>query len=218
MPKPPPIEYFMLRAPTPKPLLGDAVAALTKLGLTEINFDLIADVPAYKSRNNPEISSIEYLRTWIADHPTFRANNAVKHFLADGRTKGNAYPALSALVNEGVLKKLAPGQYSRADIKHLANPKKKDKEKPKPKEHDTSHPDFVLRAARRNHGRFNTAWMKRAFERDGRTPAATSPTLSSMLTKKLIKRVGEGEYVLAEAKPKPNGKLDTPVAAEASNG
>ena len=63
MPKPPPIEYFMLRAPTPKEMLGEAVAALTKLGLNEVHFDLMTDVPAFakNAKTTHDIKAVDFL-------------------------------------------------------------------------------------------------------------------------------------------------------------
>lgn len=70
---------------------------------------------------------------------------------------------------------------------------------------EVSHSSFILRQASRNHGRFNTAWMKKQFEKDGRKWGAVSPTIAPLLKQKLLKRVGEGEYVLMVMKDKGDG-------------
>jgi hypothetical protein len=210
MPSPPPAESFRVTTTVPKELLGEAIAALTKLGLNDVAFDLVTDVRTY-AKNPPGIST-GVIEKWVEDHPTFRALDVVKHFRETGRGNGTAaYPALAILVEKGFLKKLSPGNYARADIKHLAAPKKA---APKPGKHDPQdrreidHREFVLKLARRNHGRFNTPWLKREFEKDARKASAVSPTLARLLHLKKIKRVGEGEYVLlnkavTRKKPKP---------------
>jgi len=227
MPKPPPVEYFECVCRMPVLTAGPIMAMLTKIeGLDVSAPHLVSEVKAY-SRNtavtgsNPEMGTKAFLTEWSKANPTFKASDAVKALRADGRGGGSAaYPALNALVEDGTLKKLSPGQYSRADVKHLPAPKKA-KKNPTPDRREVDHRTFLLRAASRNHGRFNTSWMKAQFEKDERTPGNVSPTIAVLLKKKAIKRVGEGEYVLMQkaaspkkAEPKTNGAAVV-TAAEA---
>jgi hypothetical protein len=126
MPKPPPIEYFMLSAPTPKAMLGEAVAALTKLGLSEVHFELMTDIPAF-ARNNSghEVKATDFLEAFIADHPTFSQKDVTAAFKADGRLPSASYYAMTKLLEQGSIKKLDDyGNYSRTDVKHIEAPKK----------------------------------------------------------------------------------------------
>lgn len=204
MPKQPPVEYFKLSYVIAKPDLGEEVAGLIRRGRTDIHYDLVTDVPAFAQRKNHEVKSEDFLAAWVVDHPTFKAIEVVKYFEANGRTKGAAYPTLGVLVEKGVLKKLGPGDYSRADVKHLAAPKKKAKtaKTAKTARRAVSNAEFLLRHARRKHGRFSSAYLKHQFEKDGRTTTSVGPCLNELMNDRKIKRVGDGEYVLlAKATP-----------------
>ena len=234
MPKPPPVEYFMLRAPTPKELLGEAVAALTKIGLTEVNFDLMTDVPAFASRTNHTIKAEAFLEQWMADHPTFRAVEAIRAFKADGRTPGAGYTALRVMSADGRLTKLGEGMYSLPGVKQIAAPKKstaKQTEKAKPKitrvHHDVDHREFILRYARQHNGRFSLAKIRDYFEKHNRKSSSVGGAINVLKERKLIKLLGDGEYVLLSkamaAKPQPepaklNGAEPVTTTEETANG
>ncbi len=198
MPKPPPVEYFECICRMPVLTAGPIMAQLSKMeGLDVSAPHLVTEIKTFRQNavnTHPQVSSRDYLLEWIKDHPTFRAKEAVAHFNADGRSKNSAYPVLSAAVEEGILKKLGPGEYSRADVKHLPAPKKAKKQVQVRR--DVDHPTFLLRNASRNHGRFNTSWMKAQFEKDGRKAGNVSPTIAKLMKLKQIKRVGDSEYVL----------------------
>ena len=112
----------------------------------------------------------------------------------------SAYHSLTKLVDDGTLKKIGEGMYSRTDVKHLAAPKKA--KKPTQDRREIDHRTFLLRTASRNHGKFTTSKMKEWFDKDGRKPGNVSPTIAALMKKKQIKRVGDSEYVLAKASPK----------------
>jgi hypothetical protein len=219
MAKPPPEEFFEITVKCPKNLMGDTMSMLTKLGLSDVHFNLVEATKSFTRNANPEVSSIDFLTAWTSEHPTFKAREAVKAFRDDGRGNGStAYHTLTALVKDGVLKKLDEGRYSRADVKALVAPKKTTKQVQVHR--DVDHRTFLLRAASRNHGRFSTSWMKAQFEKDGRIPGNVSPTIATLMKKKALKRVGDSEYVLpAKAAPKKtevktNGNaaaIETPV-------
>ena len=201
MPKTETVERFKVTAEVGVADFGPAMVLLAQIpGLKVTGSELVTDVRAFGRRNIPEISGIEFLRTWIADHPTFRALDAVKHFEADGRSGSVTYPSMKALVKEGVLKKLGPGQYSRADIKHIEPPKKKKRVASEPrKQFDKRGEDVILTYARRNHGRLNTTKLIELFEKEGRARNSVYASINGLLQEKLVKRVGEsgsGQYVL----------------------
>jgi hypothetical protein len=227
MPKAPPVEYILLKVPCPLERLGNAIAALSKLDLHGFETEVVTVVPAFAKRANHEVSSEDVLLEWIKTHPTFKAIEAVRHFEQNGRTKGSTYPALGVLVEKGVLKKLDPGNYARTDVKHLAGPKKSEKkEKPATaNRYEVSHVDFILRYARRNHGRFAVAKVKDAFEKDKRYRDSVSTAINTLIERKQAKRVALGEYVLLNdaAKKKAVAKKEAPQqpnneTAEVTNG
>lgn len=213
MAKLPPIERFRVTTFVPKELLGEVMAALTRLGLNEVSFDLVADVPSFARNAKPEVPNTEFLAAWVAEHPTFKAVEAVRAFEADGRSKTQTYPAIATLVEKGILTKLGPGEYSRADVKHLPAPKTSTKTPSQSiNKYAISNGDFILRCARRSHGRTSTTSLRKLFVADKRVSSSISPTLNSLVRAKQIKRVGEGEYVLlakaAKAKPEKPPKLN----------
>jgi hypothetical protein len=215
----------MLSAPTPKAMLGEAVAALTKLGLSEVHFELMTDVPAF-ARNNSghEIKATDFLEAFIADHPTFSQKDVTAAFKADGRLPSASYYAMTKLLEQGSIKKLDDdGNYSRADIKQIEAPKKeKTKEKPARDHFDVDHREFILRYARQHNGRFSLAKLREHFVKNKRKPASIGGAVHYLLTtKKAIKALGGGEFVLvSKAEPKtkkPAAKLngaDEPATTE----
>ena len=214
MPKPLPVQRFRISCEVDVANLGPVLVQLAQIAdLTVTGSEVVTDVRTYKQQRKTghTVKAEDFLTEWLADHPTFRALDIIQHFRADGRTDGAGYTALRTLLEKKLLKKLGPGQYSRADVKHLPAPKKKTKPK---KQHDVPAHAFTLRAASRNHGRFNSHWLKRQFEADGRHPSGTGPVINRLLNDKAIKRVGDGEYVLLQ-KTKPVKKTNSGIAPEA---
>jgi hypothetical protein len=206
MTKAPPVQTFEISCEVEVHNLGPAMVALAHIeGLTVTGSKLVTTVKSFK-QNSPKtdhhIKAEDYLTTWMADHPTFRAREAVKHFKADGRTSGACYTALRVMSSDGRLRKLGEGMYQRPDIKALAKlPKLRDKKAAKPKRlHDIGGGDFALRLMSRNHGKMSSSTMKGHFEKDGRSPTGVGPVLSKLLEDKRIKRVGEGLYELTPKK------------------
>lgn len=221
------VDRFKITAECEAPEMGLIIAQLTKMGLTNLHFELVTDVLAYRQKANHDIKAADFLTEWIKDHPTFKAIEACKHFEANGRTKGSAYPALSDLVEAGILKKLDdPGHYARADVKAIAPPKKGKKAKaaaPTQEKYAIPNHDYILRLAkRRKNGLFTRALMRTHFEKDGRPPGSVAPALSTLMERKQIIRISGGNYQVADmvppkAKTNGNGKTSEPVA-EAANG
>jgi ribosomal protein S25 len=182
------------------------MATLTKLGMTNLHYELITDVQNFRQKSSHDIKGQDFLTAWIADHPTFAAKEAVNAFRADGRHEAGAYTALRALTEEGVLKKLSPGNYSRTDVKAIAAPAKKakaTKSKAKAKgatkkKSAGTHLDFIERIGRRHKGgEFTSIRVKELFEKDGRPVSSVDPTLRAMAEKGTIKHTGKGEWKIA---------------------
>jgi hypothetical protein len=224
MPKPPPIERFKVATVCDKAILGEVIAALTKMGLDNITFDLVTEVVTFRNNSG---GTGELLQAWVNDHPTFKAIDAARHFEANGLTRGSCYPALRALVEKGILKKLSPGNYAHANVKHIEGPKKEKKTrvaKSPPKTFDKRGEDVIITYAKRNHGRFNTAKLVEIFTSEGRAQNSVYASIDALIKHKQAKRVGDkgsGQYVLlskatkpkATPKPKPSK-----VAAPVTNG
>lgn len=214
MAKLPPVDYYRLTVNRiAVPDLGPLCVLLTKAGYLDFAPELVTEVKSFAQKTNHETKAADFLKTWIPDHPTFKAKEAVNAFAADGRTAGAAYSGLRDLVVEGVLKKLGEGNYARTDVKSIAGPKKKDKPSNYSKRYEVPHADFILRLAKRSHGRIARAKLKEAFAKDGRNDTSVGTAIKSLLDTKQIRRVGEGEYELVT---KPEKKKPPP--AKAANG
>jgi hypothetical protein len=227
MPKQQTSERFMISCEAEHTQLGGIVAQLTKMGLTNIKFELVSDVRSF-ARNTPPkdgITNIDFLRAWTDTHPTFKAIEAQRYFREAGRPP--VYPSIRYLIDEGVLKKLGPGDYSRTDVKHIAPPKTKTKVATKAKKHqpsfDLSAEETLLRIGRRNHGRFTSELAKKHFAVLGRAPTGVGPCINKLMKAGLIKRGATGSYSLTakamagpkgKTKTKANGAMPPPVADE----
>jgi hypothetical protein len=205
--------------------LGVVIADLAKREIFDIRPELITDVVTFNRKTSHAVKAEDFLIDWMADHPEFRARDAIAHFREAGRTDGSGHTALRVLCEKKLLRKLGEGRYSAIAVKHQPKGlKAARKAAAKQTRHEVDHRTFILRTASRNHSRFNTAWMKKQFTADGRKWAAVSPTIAALLKRKLIKRVAESEYVLLEkakkaAKKKPvtNGAF-IPEVVEAAHG
>lgn len=221
MPKLEAIERFRISIETDVSNLGPIMAQLAKMeGATVTGNELITDVRRFVQRDVNGIKAQDFLAAWIKDHPTFTTSDAASAFEADGRNKTSIYGALKALTEKGVLKKLTEGNYARADVKHIAAPKKKRVAKGPPKTFDKRGEDVVLSYAKRNHGRFNTAKLVEIFEREGRARNSVYASIDALIKQRVVKRVGskgEGQYVLLNKpapKPKPKPIVVNGHAAE----
>lgn len=204
---------------------GKFIALLTKEGVERLKHELITDVITFrnKPRTSHDTTGEVFLTAWIANNPTFRAREAIAAFKEDGRTAGAGYTALRTLTENKVLKKLGEGQYSRADVKHIAGPKKKAKEaKPVATQEKYTIPnhDLVVRLAkRRKEGKFTSMQIKEGFAKDGRPTTSVAPAITVCVERKLVQRLGDGEYQLIEMMPpKANGNGSHINEGVATNG
>jgi hypothetical protein len=223
MPKTPPVNEFDI---TVRHVLPDRLGALLEIlavaGYADIATNMVTTQLTFGQRTVHEVKSEDFLLEWMKDHPTFEARELIKHFRDNRRTDGAGYTAVRVLVEKGLLKKLGPGRYSRADIKAISPPKHLKASSPKHHKaklqrdfFEVTHREFILRIARQNHGRFNVANMKERFKKDGRKPSSISGALGILVIKKKIKSMGDGEYVLlakggTKPKPEPEPKLKKP--------
>jgi hypothetical protein len=188
--------------------LGAVMAALAKIGIRDVQTELVTDVITFNKRVTHDTNAENFLREkWLPDHPTFKAKEAVTFFDLHGRTAGAAYTALRMLTQSGELKKLGEGNYARKDVKQLAAPKKKTvaakaREKAatrKPHGNGKSNPQFALDFAAKHGGQLVRADVMKAMEKVGRNNSGTSAMLRNLIEQKKIEHVSEGIYKLASS-------------------
>jgi hypothetical protein len=199
MAKAPPVQTFEISCEVEVQNLGPAMVALAHIeGLTVTGSKLVTTVKSFarNERSTHTVKAEDFLIDWIADHPEFQAKEAVRHFVADGRTSGACYTALRVLSEKKLLRKLGEGRYTTLAAKHQP---KKAKDEPR-KHKEVGGPDFALRLMSRAHGRISSITLKKHFDADGRAASGVSGVIQKLLKAKQIKRVGEGVYELTPKK------------------
>lgn len=231
MTKKPPetVDRFRVSCDVPPGGLESLMAALIKMGMKNLHYELITDVLNYKRRAF-DTNAREFLRQWIADHATFTRAEVVAHFKSGGRTEGSGSTALERLCEEKLIKPLGGGNYQRADVKALTAPKKPKAQlnrrtgKPvadKQRRYDVSNMDFVL-ARVRSRKKFTSAEIENYFKANGRQPQSVSPVLNKLIALHKVKRLSPGQFTIVKgkprvSKPKLNGAA-APTAEVAANG
>ncbi|MHC2536967.1 hypothetical protein [Bradyrhizobium diazoefficiens] len=209
------IEYFnLLVRRIPKELLGDVMGDLAKRGLTEVLPELVTDVLSYKNRQQHDTKATDFLAAWVAEHPTFTQKDVTKLFKEQGRTTAAAYYALKQLNEQRVIKKLDDnGNFTRADVKHIAAPKEK-AAKPKKitrERHEVDHREFILGYARQHAGHCSAPKLRDYFTKHKRNPNSVGGALNWLVQNKKLKLLGEGEYLLlTKGGAKPQAKKAAP--------
>jgi hypothetical protein len=220
-------EFFRLTVNRlPPSLLGDVMADLVKRGITEISHELVTEALTFKNNKQHETTGAELLEPWTVENPTFRARDVAKFFQEHGRTGAGSHFAIKSLVEKGVLRKLDEnGHYARTDVKAIEGPKaKKKKDKPAKIErerHEIDHREFILRYMRQHGGRASRQKLMAYFEAHDRKPTSVGGALNMLIQKKMLKQLGEGEYVLLTkggAKPAPKKIAPKKTAPKKSNG
>jgi hypothetical protein len=203
-------DRYQIHAETSLEQMGFVVAALTRMGLLNIGYELITDIHAYKKgaeRKVHGVNALDFAKEWIKEHATFKASELVKACEGDGRSSGTAYGSLRDLVKAKVLRKLGPGNYQRTDVKALEAPAK-----PKSKRGTSNAPydvpnKTVISKWVGNKSRFKLADLTAHFLSIGRNPKSVSPIVTKMMQAKFIKAVGFGEYVVKKKEIKVKNKL-----------
>jgi hypothetical protein len=185
--------------------LGELVAVVTKMGFTQTRHELVTDVISFKTNRQHDVKAEDFLLAWIEEHPTFRARDPVKYFEENGRTAGSCYTAIKILAEKKALKKLGDGNYARAGIKAIAAPKvERD-------HHEVDHREFILRYGRQHQGKMTRVKLMAHFEAHGRKPVSVGGALNWLAKYKMIKLLGDGEYMLtAKGSAKPPGPKEEP--------
>ncbi len=213
MAKQPPLpDRFRITCETSENEMGVLIAQLTRMGFSNISFELITDIPTFK-RNAPgghEQSATDLVLAWIADNPTFNARDLSRLFKEAGRNSGGAYYVLNKLVDAGTIIDLGNRNYQRADVKAIEAPTAADKTEGAPRKFATRGEDEILKFARKHGGKFNTSQIVALFEQQGRARNSVYASANALMANKMIKRVGEsgsGDYVLLAKGRSPNIKM-----------
>jgi hypothetical protein len=232
------IDRFRIIAEAAAAEMGPIIAQLSRMGLTNISFELITDVVNFKQNVKHDVTATDFLAGWLAEHPTFSQKDVTKMFKENGRTSAAGYYAMKQLNEAHVIKKLDDnGNYSRADVKHIEAPKEKaakpaKEQKPEPKRvmHEVDHREFILRYMRSHGGRASAPKLRDYFTKHQRKTTSVGGALNWLARTKMIKLLGEGEYLLltkggakspaktpAKEEPKLNGAVPQ-TETEATNG
>jgi len=201
MAKPPPEERFRVVCNhVAKEKLGDVMAALAKLDINDVSFDLVTDVKMFNKRITHDLKAEDFLKQWIADgHAEFKASDAVTYFDLHNRTAGAAYTALRTLVEKKELRKVGKAQYgpplkllTHHKPKKAKATKKQDRSAPR---HTTSNAAYLISWANKFHGGvINRAKAIGALRQAHRSSAGISSTLRDLQADGRIERMEEGVY------------------------
>jgi len=226
---------FKITAEISSEKMGDLLATLTIMGLENINYELITDIINFKGKIVHEISSADLAKTFVEQNPTFRAVDITKYFMENGRTKGAGYPALQKLVEAKIVRRIAPGQYQRADVRAIAPPTPATTEQASKQVKETktaekkphartgiAPPRFEITGADavwnfiKNRKKFTMKELAASFEEQGRNAHSVSPLVTKLGQAKKVRPLGDGVYeVLKNTKPDTPAKKTTKPKAKA---
>lgn len=193
MAKPPETtELFRIHADTSPDQMGHVLAALARMNVTNIGYELVTEVATFRQKQSHDVSGEKFLAEWVMEHPTFRANEVIKHFEAGGRTAGTAYTAIRTLTEKDIIKKSSPGHYQRADVKALAPPATG--------RHEISNKDLVWKAVG-NSKKITAAEVTKVFDEHKRPENTATSTLSKLVKDGELKRLDKGQYEVIGRKP-----------------
>lgn len=210
MPKEPEtIDRMLIVAEAPSlEMVGAGLAALTKLGFTNVNFKVVTDVLKYKSRTVHEVTANEFAAEFVKQNARFKLPDLTAAFKAAGRAPTNAYDAVKKLVKARVVAKNGE-EYVRVEAlpapKKAAKPAKPAKAaKPKRGQHgpyEVSNRVLIERAIRgRKH--ISVVELREVFAGEKRPEKSISPLLTKLVQEKRIKPTGTGTYDVVQKKPK----------------
>ena len=103
--------------------LGVVLAALARLGIINVTYELVTDILAYKVAPRVfDMTSLDLARTFINSHHTFKSRELTRVFEQEGRSAPVGYSAIKKLLELGELRKLGSGAYQSTAVKALAPP------------------------------------------------------------------------------------------------
>ena len=242
------VDRFEIVASVSKDQLGHVMAALITAGIPPemLQSRMVTDVLNYKGGKKFDTSALDFGRAWVADHPTFKRTEIVKHFVDSGRTKESASGVVHRLRELGEIRALGDGNYQRKDVKAITGPKKKVKVKLLNKRgqpitrsrrgnsvhhYDVPNREFLLKRIT-GRAKITVRELEEVFTSNGRNPKSVSALLSLFVKEKKVKHLEQGTYGWVGPKvkkvrltprvpptAKPNGSaIVAPAAETVTNG
>ena len=203
-------DRFSVGFEIPRDLLGAVLADLARMGITQVSYELITDVHSYKKKRTFDVRAEDFAMEWIESNPTFRAKDAVAHFVENGRTNASAYTALRVLVEKKVLRSLGDGNYQRTDVRatespvtKIGNPRQRSAGERNRRPYKVPNVDFMFKIIGKKK-QFKTTDMQKAFKADRRNWKSVSPLIVRLVGDKLLKKIEPGIYAPLKRKPKPS--------------
>lgn len=184
-------------------LVGAGLAALTKLGFTNVGFRVITDLLSYKNRKVHEVSAAEFAAVFMKDNPRFKIAELTAAFKEAGRAPSGAYGEVKKLLQARVVAKNGD-EYVRVEA--LPAPKGKPAKPAKwgrgqHRPYDVSNRTLVERAIRgRKH--ITVVELRELFTSEKRPEKSISPLLTKLVAERRIKQTGSGTYDVVLKKPK----------------
>ena len=191
--------------------LGVVLAALARVGINNVQYELVTDILAYKAPPRVfETDAIEVARTFIKQHHTFKACELTTVFEQERRSQASGFSVIRRLVELGELRKLGGGHYQSTDVKALAAPE----EAAKPPQE--SEPEDSTAATKKRYSVSNIDLVWNGIKRrskasrqemtqilvDGDRPKSSVNSLTAKLVERgKLMALGEGWYdVIKQAK------------------
>jgi hypothetical protein len=116
-------DRFRIIAETSEDMLGPVLSALTRMGITNIGYELLTDVRTFQknethggTRRRFEISGKEEALKLFQSDDIVTLTFAKQAFELAKRTPNSVSPILDELLKEGVIERIAPGQYRRLKL------------------------------------------------------------------------------------------------------
>lgn len=196
-------DRFRIFAETSSEAMGPLLAQLTRMGLENIGYELVTDVHRFAQNGERKVHNTtgdEFAKTYIADHPTFRARDLIQYFRDADRTEGSGYTSIRNFVKKKIIKKLSPGNYQRSDVKAISPPSAPAKKtRGSAIRYDTPNDGLILKfIKRRKHVTVVEAGAM--LKEEGRNAHSASPIISRFAKAGLLKQTEPGSYDVVQSR------------------
>jgi len=210
------IDRYRIFAETSMEQMGFVLAALTKMGLQNISYELITDVNRFKTRERKvhEVSAEDFAAAFVKQNARFKSADMLAHFKAAGREPSSAYYAVKKLSDANVVRKSVGGEFVRVEA--LPAPAKAATTRPANPVHrfEVLNKDVIANAIK-GRKQFTMRELRDVFAKEGRNDKSISPILTGMVAAKRIKIVSPGHYLVLAKGAKPAAPpVKQKVAAE----
>jgi hypothetical protein len=201
------IDRYKIFAETSMEQMGFVLAALTRMGLQNIGYELITDVNLFKTKERKvhEVSVEDFAAEYVKAHPRFKSTELVAHFKAAGRTPSGAYYAIKRLTEANVVRKSGD---EIVRVEALAAPEQK-----RTGHYAVANKDLIANAIK-GRKQFAVRELRDLFVKEGRPEKSISPILSRMVQHKEVKLVSTGQYIVLAK----GAKVAAEAPAPAHNG